>query len=371
MPTNDENVVPFPNLALVERVKRAMADHKTAESGIATNKRAAILAVIEYGRGLNEGKADPQRNTKFPVWVHDNGFDVGKPWSHQPERSSAMRLATIYSTDTINAFDGCPNTTPTNIMSWWRANHPDEAPRRQRGAGRGRGAAADPEPADEPEATDEPTPATTAPAAPEATPEPPSPVPPPPAPAAPAAPRGSTPAVDAAYAIIVETRANGIEVTNWRTYAETHPGPSHTSFQIAQDRLRREEADAARTVAAEDAALASATFSETSRMTIERAITIHKARLEADFERRVGEEVRRRIAAADDAVRTNLQRIRERNTVLERQLGTRGVISARQHTTLIKMCHPDTYTQATADQRTELLEVLQTKKHLFINPGIN
>ena len=54
-----------------------------------------------------------------------NELDKYKPFDLKEERTAAMRTAEkcVQSTDTL---DGCPHNRPTNIMSWWREQHPEQ-----------------------------------------------------------------------------------------------------------------------------------------------------------------------------------------------------------------------------------------------------
>ena len=71
-------------------------------------------------------------------------------------------------------------------------------------------------------------------------------------------------------------------------------------------------------------------YTEKSTLRIEDAIRIHTARLNKQFEQRVNEEVRRRIAEADDAAREQNKELRKEVAFLQKIVDQRGVFTKAQ-----------------------------------------
>lgn len=124
---------------------------------------------------------------------------------------------------------------------------------------------------------------------------------------------------------------------------------------LAEDeRIRKEALDELLGAAAAE------NFSEKGTLRIEDAIRIHKARLEKQFEQRVNEEVRRRIAAADDAARADNKRLRQENITLTQVVGQQGVLTETQYRHMLMLCHPDS--SAGPELKAGLLQVLLKNK---------
>ena len=82
-------------------------------------------------------------------------------------------------------------------------------------------------------------------------------------------------------------------------------------------------------------------FSEKGALRIEDAIRIHKLQLNKAFEQQVNDEVRRRIAAADDATRAQNKQLRAENDSLSRMLQRQRIFVADEYKTIIRCLHPD------------------------------
>ena len=324
MPVADNVVHPFPSIEA--RAAKAMADYKAGIADESAGKNRAIRAVIEYGKALQEGKRkgeEVRNNVAFGQWVKDNKLDIGKPWDEKQERSCAMKIATLLGSVPNSTFDSCPYTTPTNIMKWYRkmfAPATDKADTSQKPQARPRGR-----------------------------------------------PRiDRTPQTDAAYEAIVKAKAEGRKISK-KPFAK-EIGISHMAVEKAMDRWNREQADRTNAKLNEDAALAKveATFSEKSKLTVADAIRIHKARFDRAFEQLVGEEVRRRITAANDSVRERLKKAEQTILAFERERGKRGVFTKSEFNQMIKLCHPDD--SASPETRARLLQVLLKNKINLVNP---
>jgi hypothetical protein len=98
----------------------------------------AIGAAVRYGQALIDGRARRKlNNNAFSDWVKASGLDRVSPFDQRQERAAAQQIAEIAlkhvasrvdGTTTVNPFDECPHSRPTNIMRWWRANQPKPAP---------------------------------------------------------------------------------------------------------------------------------------------------------------------------------------------------------------------------------------------------
>ena len=76
----------------------------------------------------------------------------------------------------------------------------------------------------------------------------------------------------------------------------------------------------------------------------------------ADFEQRVGEEVRRRIAAADDEARKQLKEANRRLLEFQQMIGQRAVFTRTEFRHLLMAVHPDN--TASTEVRNRLLDLL-------------
>jgi hypothetical protein len=135
-------------------------------------------------------------------------------------------------------------------------------------------------------------------------------------------------------------------------------GESLVRVAVAREEGRRETAEELL-----DAAAAKK-FSESGALRIEDAIRIHKERLNKAFEHAVNEEVRKRIAAADDSARIHNKELVKENIQLRQMLNQRGVLSEAQFNNLLKCIHPDN--SASVAVRNELLPFLIKNKQRLV-----
>ena len=316
MPAAD-NVYPFPDLSAraLRGAQKYQAGVAKAEAGIAE----AIDGIFEVGLALLEMRRDGDKlrhNVTFKKMVEESGITKIKPFDLRPERSCAMQLAeVIRSNATTDNFRACPYTTPTNIMKWYRLQTSATAQ----------------------EGTQTPK-------------------------------VKATPQTDAAYEALLQARAEGRKVTK-RQLAE-EAGVSHMTAEKALDRSDQEQKVGAEIKKNEDAALTEAevTFSAKSKLTLAKAISIHKARLDKAFEETVNTEVRRRIAEANDSVRARLKEADKQILMFERERGRHGVFSEVQYKQMLMLCHPDN--SASDETRSTLLNILTRHKVNLVNPAI-
>ncbi len=109
----------------------------------------------------------------------------------------------------------------------------------------------------------------------------------------------------------------------------------HAKIAVAYERGRREAMEQLL------GAVPAQTFTDSGRLRIEDAVRVHKSRLDRAFEQKVNEEVRRRIAVADDEARRQNRELRAENTSLTIMLNQRGVFTERQYAKLMMCVHPD------------------------------
>lgn len=301
---------------------KAMADYSAGLADENLGKARAILAVIDYGEALLEGRKD-RSNAAFKQWVNDNKLDAGKPWDQFQERSCAMKIASlVIGSVPITAFDACPNTRPTHIMKWYRKMHAPTEPRERK----------------------------------------------------PARERKPSKAaqLDKAFEAIKTMEALGIPITEDAVAARADVANGTANKAISLHRQKRETTAQAKAEAVievtEDQALAAAEarFSEKSKLTVADAIRIYKARINKVFEHTVNAEVRRRIDAADDHVRKALAAERQTNETLTKLLGKKGIFSKRQFNQMKMLCHPDN--SASNETKAELLQLLLKSERQLVNP---
>jgi len=82
-------------------------------------------------------------------------------------------------------------------------------------------------------------------------------------------------------------------------------------------------------------------FSPKGKVTIEKAIALHKKRLDKEFQQKLGEEVRAQIAKANDAARTQLAQLRKENHSLTVALRQQAAFSPDDYRTILAVLHPD------------------------------
>lgn len=250
--------------------KQAMEEFQTALITETAGRQDAIRAIIEYGQSLNEGRNSIGSDKKFSEWVKAEGLDRGKPWDSRQERTSAMQLSRAAGSGTIAAtsFEGCPNSRPSHIMSWYRKTH------------------------------------------------------------------GKPPV----------TRAKKVSQS---TKPEAVAKPKVTVAQARKD----------------EQALAMTGLTETGKTTVAEAVRAHKARIEKNFEQRVGEEVRQRIATANDFVRKEYAELKKVNAGLEKMLQNHGVFTPIEYRQLLMVCHPDN--SASSEVRARILDIV-VKNEVFL-----
>lgn len=155
------------------------------------------------------------------------------------------------------------------------------------------------------------------------------------------------------------TRSRPNDVMKW--YRKQHPKPK-TDTQLRRDASRLKQIERRRLAPkpSEDEQLAATEFSVTAKVTIAKAISIHKRRLERSFENVLGERVRAGIAAADEHVRKAYNELKPRYAQLEARYAelqrVRGVFTRAEFRQLLMCCHPDA--SAGPEIRARLTDIL-------------
>ena len=117
-----------------ERAREAMRDYNVSIAKEKTGRDEAIAAAARFGAALIAGKARCKSNNEFGEWIVSQTFtgEGAGALAFRQERHAAMQIAeivthvakeTVDSSSTVNPFEGCPNSRPTNIMTWWRGKH--------------------------------------------------------------------------------------------------------------------------------------------------------------------------------------------------------------------------------------------------------
>lgn len=321
MAASDDKVVYQDAFLAARDAVKAMADYKIGIVGETAGKGKAIHAIIEYGKALLRGRNQDRSNISFQMWVSENKLDVGEPWSNRKEREKAMSLAEIFVGGSVppsktsvppSKFDACPYTRPTDIMKWYRKTYGPIAPKRPSLASQ----------------------------------------------------------IDTAYQTILDWKQLGKEIpSDLRDFAR-QIGVSHRASYEAAQRWRQErkpaepiiEPKVAEPVITEPAITpaAEAHFSEKSKLRIDDAIRIHQARLEKTFQTRVGEEVRRHIEAADEAMRKQNAQLRKENLAVNMLLQQGAVFSVDEFKTIRRCVHPDN--SASTETRARAFDLINQKE---------
>jgi hypothetical protein len=159
--------------------------------------------------------------------------------------------------------------------------------------------------------------------------------------------------------------------------ARTGLGKMVVQLSMERDLGRRETLNELLDAAAAD------NFTDKGKIKIEDAIRIHKARLDKQFEQRVNDEVRRRIDAANDAVRKHLREVEQQNIALQRLLGQQSLYSPKEFNLLLKCLDSSPFSFRLKDDTEEdrianrelikrfdeAMPLIRDNKDRLVNPG--
>lgn len=292
---------------LVERGHLAQRQYAEAVAGQAKVKRQAFQAVVAYGQVLLEGRQAHSSNIAFSEWVSANGLDQGEPWDKQPERNCAQHIAQlVHSSGAMDAFADCPMSRPTHIMSWWRKLHPT------------------------PEAI--------------------------------AKAEAKAAAMNRAIEAAKEIEAAGEIVTEDKIAerAGVAAGTANKAATVVR-KMKQARAEARVELDAERVlATAEAQMTPKSRITVEKAIELHKKRLNKAFEAVVDQEVRRRFESADKSVREHNAELRKRNQQLQIWIQEKAVFSTDDYRLIMVCLHPDN--SASPEKRARAFDLFRQKE---------
>jgi hypothetical protein len=309
-----DNVIPMPSTSerLVSRATQAMQEYAVAVTDVTNGTQRAIQAVVEYGRALQEGRDDNARNTKFSEWVSEHRLNVDEPWSDRRERTAAMAITKLVDgTGAVNTFAGCPNTRPTHIMSWWRKEHPEAVKKKPSQAAQ------------------------------------------------------TQKALDIIKTMVAQGEAITEKALVKRGVSAGTASKAYAVYRAEIEAAKQATAETKKTITEDQATTG---FTDKQKVKFEEALRLHKARLEKTFEQRVGDEVRRRIAASDDEVRKQLVELRRQNLEYAKLIGKRGVFTLKEYRQLLMCCHPDN--SASADVRNHIQDLLVKSEHRLVIPAV-
>jgi transposase len=131
---------------------------------------------------------------------------------------------------------------------------------------------------------------------------------------------------------------------------------------LLREKIKRETEAQTRADVTEDQQLAG--LSEKSKMTVQRAIDIHKRRLNKEFETRVNAEVRHRIDDANDHLRRSHSELSRENTSLKIQVQRQTVYTRSEFNLLLLTAHPDN--SASPETRAKSLHLLKKNERRLV-----
>jgi len=147
----------------------------------------------------------------------------------------------------------------------------------------------------------------------------------------------------------------GGEPVSLKVLCNSLDGISYGAVQRAARRWDRDHADAPADALLEN-------LSPSGKVKVEDAIRITKARLEKDFERRVGVTVRERLAEARQAQDELRKETREEVLHLRRVVGQKGVFFKDQLNLIRRCLHTDSRHSITNDDLNEALRLVNENK---------
>lgn len=304
----DDNVVQFSLKQAAKQAANAMDEYAAGLADVTHGRQKAIMAVVAYGEALLQGRGQYKSNRVFAQWVSDNRFDVGKPWDNREERTAAMNIAEIVRGNTPpDAFHACPFTRPTDIMKWYRKQHRPPQPSRA-------------------EAT-----------------------------------KKALEAIETMVALgeaITEDR-----ITERAGVAAGTANKAFTLYRAKKEAAAKASAETAAKLN-EDQQIITADFSPKSRITIDKAIAIHKKRLDNAFEAVVNAEVRRRIDAADSETRKQLAKLHQENLWYQANLRQGALFTQADFKMLLMCLHPDN--SASPEIRARIFDLVKQKERRLV-----
>lgn len=114
----------------------------------------------------------------------------------------------------------------------------------------------------------------------------------------------------------------------------------------------------------EEQQLATAEFTPKGKISIEKAIKLHKQRLEKQFQQKVGEEVRREIDRTNNAARQQLAQLRKENLQLSQIVRQSAVFPPDDYKTILACLHPDN--SASQAKRARAFDLFKQKERRLV-----
>jgi len=152
------------------------------------------------------------------------------------------------------------------------------------------------------------------------------------------------------------TRPN--DMMGW--YRREHP----ETVKSKPPKLKLVKPQQGRLALSEEQQLANAEFTPKGKLSIEKAIALHKKRLDRTFQQKVGEEVRREIDRADSAARQQLAQLRKENLQLSQIVRQSAVFPPDDYKTILACLHPDN--SASQDKRARAFDLFKQKERRLV-----
>ena len=151
-------------------------------------------------------------------------------------------------------------------------------------------------------------------------------------------------------------RTRPSDMMKW--YRKQHPG------SVRPKAPAKKKAAKLKLVLNEEQQLANAEFTPKGKISIEKAIALHKKRLDRTFQQKVGEEVRREIDRADSAARQQLAQLRKENLQLSQIVRQQAVFPPDDYKTILACLHPDN--SASQDKRARAFDLFKQKERRLV-----
>jgi len=290
--------------------KQEYADALASET---KGRQQAIAAVIEYGDALLEGRTMHKSDKDFGRWVSDNGLDQDKPWNDPRERSSAINIAKLaFGNSPESSFTNCPYTRPSDMMKWYRKKHPNPQAKAKR------------------------------------------------------AEKAEAMAKGLEAIKVMEAKGETVTEDKIAAKAGIAAGTANKAFTVHKREKTAVEKAVAETTEklSEDQQLEKAKFTAKGKLTIDKAIGIHRKRLDKSFWSTVHEEVRRQIDKADEAMRRHNAELMKENASLNQTLNQKALFTQAEFRVILMALHPDN--SASADVRARAFDLVRKNEKRLV-----
>lgn len=137
-----------------------------------------------------------------------------------------------------------------------------------------------------------------------------------------------------------------------------------TPQALGQSKPAKKKAAQLKLALSEEQQLDKAEFTSKGKISIEKAIALHKKRLDRTFQQKVGEEVRREIDRANSATRQQLAQLRKENLQLSQIVRQSAVFPPDDYKTILACLHPDN--SASQDKRARAFDLFRQKERRLV-----